>query len=166
MKHIQWYNCLQAPAVREQPHFTSRSTLELEVTFCPSVYSNISTQIGSAGWSAHWPGSCQHQANYIQWIPYTPIWCTPWPHHLLARHPWHSTLQGKLLRVCCRHPQSSHPRSSFMQKVSSCPDELCHHHYLTWHKTSKPCTCSHSNSSQAYCSPCSSQAHQIHWWLD
>ena len=29
-------------------------------------------------------------------------------------------------------------------------------------KTSKPCTCSHSNSGQTYCSPCSSQAHQIH----
>ena len=47
-------------------------------------------------------------------------------------------------------------------KVSGCQDELCHHSYPTQHKTSKPCICFHSNSSQAYCSPCSSQAHQIH----
>ena len=50
--------------------------------------------------------------------------------------------------------------------ISSCQDELCHHSYPTWHKTSKPCTCSHSNSGQAYCSLCSSQACQIHRWLD
>ena len=48
MKHIPWYNCLQVPAVREQPHFTSRLTLELDVTYCPSAYSNVSTQTGSA----------------------------------------------------------------------------------------------------------------------
>ena len=74
-------------------------------------------------------------------------------HHLTARWPWHSTSQAKLLLVCCRHPQSCHPRSSIMWKVSGCQDELCHHSYPTWHRTSKPCTCSHSNSSQAYCSP-------------
>ena len=34
--------------------------------------------------------------------------------------------------------------------------------YPTQHKTSMPCTYSHSNSGQAYCSPYSSQAHQIH----
>ena len=104
-------------------------------------------------------GSHQHQANCIQWIPYTPIWCTLWPHHLVAMWPWHSTAQGKLLLVCCRHPQSCHPRSSIMQKISSCQDELCCHSYPTWNKTSKPCTCSHSNSSQASCSLYSSQAH-------
>ena len=63
MKHIQWYNCLQAPAVREQPHFASRLTLELEVTCCPSVYSNVSTQTESAhlacplAWVMPAPGS-------------------------------------------------------------------------------------------------------------
>ena len=54
---------------------------------------------------------------------------------------------GKLLLVCHRHPQSCHPRSSIMQKVSSCEDELCCHSYPTQHKTSKPCTCSHRSSS-------------------
>ena len=48
MKHIQQYNYLQASPAREQPHFASRSTLELEVMCCPSVYSNVSTQTGSA----------------------------------------------------------------------------------------------------------------------
>ena len=38
-------------------------------------------------WPAHWPRSCQHQANCLQWIPYTPIWCTLWPHHLAAKQP-------------------------------------------------------------------------------
>ena len=166
MKHIQWYNCMQTPAVREQPHSTSRSTLELEVMWCLLCIPMSLPKLDQPSWPAHWPGLCQHQTNCIQWIPYTPIWHTLWPHHLVARWSWHSTLQGKLLLVCCRHPQSCHPRSSIMQKVSCCLDELCHHSYLTWHKTSKPCTCSHSNSSQAYCSPCSSQAHQIHWWLD
>ena len=28
---------------------------------------------------AHWPGSCLHEANCIQWIPYTPIWGTSCP---------------------------------------------------------------------------------------
>ena len=35
-------------------------------------------------WSAQWTGSCQHQANCIQQIPYTPIWHTPWPNQLVA----------------------------------------------------------------------------------
>ena len=48
MKLIQQYNCLQVPAEREHPHFVSKSTLELEVTCCPSVYSNVSTQTRSA----------------------------------------------------------------------------------------------------------------------
>ena len=40
-----------------------------------------------------WPGSCQHQVNCIQQIPYTPILHTLWPHHLADRWPWHPTLQ-------------------------------------------------------------------------
>ena len=55
-------------------------------------------------WPAQQTGSYQHQANCIQWIQYIPIWCTPWPHHLVARWPWHLTSQSKLLLVCCRHP--------------------------------------------------------------
>ena len=47
MKHIQQYSCLQVPAVRGQPHFMSRLTLELEAMCYPSAYSNISTQTGS-----------------------------------------------------------------------------------------------------------------------
>ena len=27
MKHTQWYNCLQVPGVREQPHSMSRSIM-------------------------------------------------------------------------------------------------------------------------------------------
>ena len=42
------------------------------------------------------------------------------PHFLVARWPWHSTSQGKLLLVCYRHLWSCHPRSSIMQKVSGC----------------------------------------------
>ena len=119
MKCIQWYKCLPVPAEREQSHFMSRSTLELEVTSLP--------KLDQPRWPAQWPGSCQHQANCIQWIPYTSIWHTSWPHHLVARWPQHLTLQGKLLLVHCRHPQSCHPRTSIMQKVSSCEDELQHH---------------------------------------
>ena len=52
------------------------------------------------------PGSCQYQTHCLQQIPYTPIWCTPWAHHLAARLHWHSTLQGILVLVCCRHPWS------------------------------------------------------------
>ena len=75
-------------------------------------------------WPTHWTESCQHQANCIHQIPYTPKWHTPWANHLVARWPWHSTLKSKLLLVCCRHPQSCHPRSSIMQRVSGCQDEL------------------------------------------
>ena len=48
MKHIQWYNCLQGPAVREQPQSVSRSTWELKVMCCPSMSSDVSTQTRSA----------------------------------------------------------------------------------------------------------------------
>ena len=39
------------------------------------------------------------------------IWCTTWPHHLVARWPWHFTPQGTLILVCHRHPWPCHPRS-------------------------------------------------------
>ena len=70
MKHIPQYSCLQVPAVRGQPHSASRSTLELEVTCYPSVYSNVSTQTGSAqlacplAWITSAPGS-QHTMDPI-----------------------------------------------------------------------------------------------------
>ena len=39
------------------------------------------------------------------------------PYRLVARPPWCSTPQGRLILVCCRHPQSCHPRSPIMQKA-------------------------------------------------
>ena len=99
MKNIQWYNCLQVPTVREQCHSASRSTLELEVTCCPPGILTSLPKSDQPRWSTHWPGSCQHQANCIQWIPYTPIWCTPWPHHLAARWLWQLIPLGNLLLV-------------------------------------------------------------------
>ena len=38
----------KCPAVRKQPPSTSKSTLELEVMCYPSIFSNVSTQTGSA----------------------------------------------------------------------------------------------------------------------
>ena len=100
-------------------------------------------------WSGQWPGPHLHQANCIQWIPYTPTWCTPWPHHLAARWPWCLTLQGTLILVCYIHLWPCHPRSPIMRKVSSCKDHSC----PTWYQTSKPCTCSHNGSSQVHQNP-------------
>ena len=80
----------------------------------PPCISMYIPKLDQPRWTAHWPGSCQHQANYLQQIPYSPIWCTLWPHHLVARWPWHLTSQGKLLLVCCRQPNSCHPMSSIM----------------------------------------------------
>ena len=112
----------------------------------------------------HWPWSCQYQTHHLQWIPYTSIWCTLWAHHLAARLPWHLTLQGKLILVCCRHPWSCHPGSTLNWKTGSHEDELCNHSQATQHTS---CTCSHySSHNQACYSPWSSQVHQIHWWLD
>ena len=121
MKHIQQYNCLQAPAEREQ------STLELEVMCCPSVYSNISTQTRSTqlaclqAWIMSAPGSL-HTTDPI--YPYMAHSMAPslGSQAALALSP-----QGTLILVCHRHPWSCHPRSPIMQKVSSCKDELCHH---------------------------------------
>ena len=63
MKHTTWYNSLQASAVKEQPHFVSRSTLELEVMCSPSMCFNVSTWTRSAqlacplAWIMSAPGS-------------------------------------------------------------------------------------------------------------
>ena len=115
-------------------------------------------------WPTHWPWSHQYQTHCLQWIPYTPIWCTPWAHHLAARLPCLSTLQGKIILVCCRHPWSCHTGSTLKWKTGSHEDELCHHSQVTWHTF---CTCSHySSHNQACYSPWSSQVHQVHWWLD
>ena len=102
--------------------------------------------------------------HHLQWIPYTPIWCTPWAHHLTARLPWHSTLQGKLVLVHCKYPWSCHPASTLKWETGSHEDELCHHSHATWHTS---CTCFHySGHNQACYSPWNSQVHQVHWWLD
>ena len=115
-------------------------------------------------WPTHWPWSCQYQTHCLQQIPYTSIWCTPWAHNLAVRLPWHSTPQGKLVLVHCRHPCPCHPWSTLKWETSSCEDELCHHSQVTQHTS---CTCSHySSHNQACYSPWSSQVHQVHWWLD
>ena len=115
-------------------------------------------------WPIHWPWSRQYQTHCLQWIPYTSIWCTLWAHHLATRPPWLSTLQGKIIWVHHRHPWSCHPWSTLKWKTCCCEDELCHHSQVTWHTS---CTCSHYNGhNQACYSPWSSQAHQVHWWLD
>ena len=113
-------------------------------------------------WPTHWPWSCQHQTHCLQWIPYTPIWCTPGTHHLAARSPWCLPPQGKIILVHCRHPWSHHPGSTLKWETSSCEGELCHHCQTTQHSS-----CFHySGHKQACYSPWSSQAHQVHWWLD
>ena len=113
-------------------------------------------------WPTHWPWSCQHHTHCIQQIPYTPIWCTLRTHHLAARSPWCLPPQGKIILVHCRHPWSHHPWSTLKWETSSCEDELCHHHQTTQHSS-----CFHySGHKQACYSPWSSQAHQVHWWLD
>ena len=49
-----------------------------------------------------------------------------------------------------------------VMKMNCATTVLCHQH-----KTSKDYPCSHnSDSSQACYSTCSSQVHQVHWWLD
>ena len=80
MKLIQWYNCLQASAVREQPDFASRSTLELEVMCCPLCIPMSLPKLDQPSW----PGSRQHQANHINGshIPLYGALCGPitwWP---------------------------------------------------------------------------------------
>ena len=115
-------------------------------------------------WPAHWPRKCQYQTHHLQRIPYTSIWCTPWAFHLASRLPWLLTPQGKILLVCCGHPWSCHPGSTLKWETSSCEDELCHHCQTTLHSS---CTCFHYSSHKQACySPWSSQAHQVHWWLD
>ena len=115
-------------------------------------------------WPTHWMWSHQYQTHCLQWIPYTPIWCTLWAHQLAARLPWLSTLQGKIILVHCRHPWSCHTGSTLQWKTGSHEDELCHHSQVTWHTS---CTCFHySSHNQACYSPWSSQVHQVHWWLD
>ena len=47
------------------------------------------------------------RVNCIQWTPYTPIWFTPWSHHLAARQPWHSTSQGNLYWYVTDTPSSA-----------------------------------------------------------
>ena len=78
------------------------------------------------------------------------------------------TTRIKSYWACYRHPWSCHPGSSLMQKASSCEDELCHHSHATQQKTPKSCTCFHNGNQQPSLlqSPCSSQVHQVHWWLD
>ena len=64
-------------------------------------------------------------------------------------------------------PWSCHPVSPLKWKASSHEDELCHHSHATWNKTTTSCTCFHNSSSNQACySPCSSQVHQVHQWLD
>ena len=127
----------------------------------PPCVSTALPRSDQPSWPTHWPGSGQYQTHHLQWIPYTPIWCTLWAHHLAARLPWHSTPQGKLVLVCCRYPWSCHPGSTLKWKTGSCEDELCHHGQATWHTS---CTCFHySSHNQACYSPWSSQVHQVHW---
>ena len=40
-KHTPLYSCLQVPAEEKQPHSISRSTLELEIMCCPSMYFDV-----------------------------------------------------------------------------------------------------------------------------
>ena len=125
---------------------------------------HVFTRSDQSSWSTHWPRPHQYQTHCLQWIQYTPIWCTLRTHHLAARLPWCSTPQGKVVLVCCGHPWSSHPGSTLKWETGSCEDELCHHHQATQHTS---CTCFHySGQNQACYSPWSSQVHQAHWWLD
>ena len=39
-------------------------------------------------------------------------------HHLAARSPWCSPLQGKIILVCCGHPWSGHPGSTSSEKLA------------------------------------------------
>ena len=55
-------------------------------------------------------GHVSTRLHHLQWIPYTPIWCTLWTHHLAARLPWLSTPQGKIILVHCRRPIDGMPR--------------------------------------------------------
>ena len=158
MKCIQWYNYLQVPAESEQPHFVWKLTLELEVMCWSSMYSNIfyPNQISPAGLPTGLDHVSTRLTAYngshiplygalngpITWQPGGP---GTWPHKVHSYWYVH------------RHPWPCHHRSPIMQKVSSYEDELCHQSCPTWYQTSKPCTCSHSNSSQV---------HQIHWWID
>ena len=48
MRHTPLYSGLQVPAEKGQPHFISRSILELEVMYYPYMYFNSSIQIRSA----------------------------------------------------------------------------------------------------------------------
>ena len=164
IRHTLPYSWLQAPAEKGQHHSVSRSILE-QVAMCyPSVCFNAFLQIRSAQlacplvWIMSVPDSLPTKdPTYL-------LWHTPWAHHLAARLPWHSTPQGKLVLVCCRHPWSCHPGSTLKWKTGSHEDKLCHHGQVTWHTS---CTCFHySSHNQACYSPWSSQAHQVHWWLD
>ena len=54
----------------------------------PPCHSMPLSRSEQPSWHTHWPWSCQYQTHHLQWIPYNPIWCTPWAHHLAARLPW------------------------------------------------------------------------------
>ena len=148
MGHTTPYSCLQVPAEKGQPHCVSRSILELEAMCYLSVFRHLyPDQISPTGL----PTGFNHistRLHCLQWIPYTPIWYTPWAHHLAARLPWLLTPQGKIILVCCRHPWSCHPWSTLKWRAGSCENELCHHrqpgthpaHASTTAATTKPAT--------------------------
>ena len=109
----------------------------------PQCVSTPLSRSDQPSWPIHWPWSCQYQIHYLQWIPYTSIWCTPWAHHLAARLPWLSTPQGKLILVHHRHPWSCHTGSTLKWKTGSHEDELCHYGQGTQHTS---CSCFHYSS--------------------
>ena len=110
-----------------------------------------------SSWPTHWPRPHQYQAHCIQWIPYTPIWCTPRTHHLATKLPWLLPPQGKIILVCCGHPWSCHPGSTLKWKLAVVKMNCA---ITVRQPSTHPAPVSTSSS------PWSSQAHQVHWWLD
>ena len=104
MRNTPPYNCLQVPAEREQPCSTSSQYWRWRQHVTPPCVLMPLPRSDQSSLPAHWPGPCQYQTHHLQRIPYTSIWCTLWAHHLAARLPWHSTPQGKIVLVHCRHP--------------------------------------------------------------
>ena len=165
MRHTPPYSCLQVPAEKGQPHSASRSIPELEATFYPSVCFNAFIQIRSAQLSyplaliMSVPDSLPTMGFHIPlygalWGPITwqPDYPGSWPHRV------------KIILVCCRHPWSCHTGPTLKWKAGSHEDELHPHSQTTQHTS---CTCFHYSSHKQACySARSSQAHQVHWWLD